>query len=233
MSVVAGGVGVSDICDARLLAQAVAVQEFYFIPGVRAIASKEKARLGAAHGNDEHCRAVCRAVPGCNTITRLKADDRLCLLDSACLGEWLEREPQGGSGRVSTADAMLPGTNWSALSLLELRGALVGARLCAGGSFSMFAQRCSHKPVWQVAQDVLSGEETHLENMHGTLSECRERCEQLANCNGFRRDAENTNRPSRRCAPARPPCVSSLPPSRTVSPWLRAPAPCCHAPCAL
>ena len=141
-------------------------------------ASNVSGTLGAAEGDDEHCRRVCDLVPGCGAITRLsRASDR-CLLHKLCAplhaASTTHRHPWPqaatactADGSTSLADSCRPGLDSPDLPL---------------------AERQRSQPEWRRLAYRLPIEGDHLGVVAAlNVQQCRDACDLLPGCNSFAR----------------------------------------------
>ena len=133
--------------------------------------------LGAVSGDDEHCRAVCTRVGGCNSVSR-QANSRQCLLDTACPGgdRLLLRQSSDASARRET-----PGATTRAVQRRY------GAVPRSIGAVTMFAAHCRPVPQWHNVPYMLAAEGAHISVEWAPSPErCKQLCEVTASCNAVR-----------------------------------------------
>jgi hypothetical protein len=133
--------------------------------------------LGAVSGDDDHCRAVCTRVGGCNSISR-QANSRQCLLDTACPGG--ERLLLRQSSDTSALREP-PGATTRAVQRRY------GAVPHSVGAVTMFAMHCRPVPQWHNVPYMLAAEGAHISVEWATSPErCKQLCEVTASCNAVR-----------------------------------------------
>ena len=134
--------------------------------------------LGAVSGDDDHCRAVCDRVGGCNSISR-QANSRRCLLDTACPGgeRLLLRQRSDASARRER-----PGATTRAVQRRY------GAVPYSVGAVTMFAVHCRPVPQWHNVPYMLAAEGAHIsvEWSESGPERCKQLCEVTASCNAVR-----------------------------------------------
>jgi len=125
-------------------------------------ASSATGDLGALDADDDHCRRVCSAVPGCAAITREAPSSPRCLLHSTCLAG-------GELSRAADASALVT---------------------CREGATTMLALAadCTKSPVWRRLSYRLPIEGSMLGTISAAdISECRRVCDMMPGCNSFAR----------------------------------------------
>ena len=94
--------------------------------------SSSSGDLGALDGDDEHCRRVCRVVPGCSSITRSSPTSPRCLLHSTCLSSTASDQQRqlrcvDGATTMLRHDCSKTRPTWHRLSYrLPIEGAMLG-----------------------------------------------------------------------------------------------------------
>ena len=144
--------------------------------------------LGAVHGDEDHCRAVCTRVGGCNSISR-QANSRQCLLDTACPGGdrlLLRHGSDASAARRDGSDASAarrepPGATAKAV---QRRYSAVPYR---SGAVTMFAVHCRPIPQWHSVPYMLAAEGAHITVVWEQSPErCKQLCAVTASCNAVR-----------------------------------------------
>ena len=131
----------------------------YADPSVR-LGVRLNGTFGSVDGDDAHCRRVCDAVPGCNSVTR--SSGKPCLLHDVCI-----RPPANGP----LPEFPAPGV----------------ATQCEAGAITMLTRKeCRARPTWYKLTYRLPIEG----DMLGTIAvespeRCREVCDKVPGCNSF------------------------------------------------
>lgn len=112
--------------------------------------------FGSTRGDDEHCRKVCRQVPGCNAISRASGSMQ-CQLHGDCLS-------------LQTADRQRLPTRCDRPTAV----------------MTTAAQSCRGAPVWRALAGKLKDEGVGLDNIEApSVDDCKTACERTPGCNYF------------------------------------------------